>query len=207
MNKSKGFNLIEILVALVVISISLFAVARVQISGMQGMETAKESTSSAVNITNLIERLSKQRDAIRLYLDKHGSYSANQLASDNIVSSSDACPTSPISDVDDAQKAIGCEIDAWASSMVEALGLTDGNGNVDKTALAYGVTIEDQGTDYKYTNTIKYKIPRITIAVMWKKNPGAELDKKSWTINDKRLMTSPDVKSELGYMSMEYIAP
>lgn len=199
MIKNKGFNLIELLVALVVISISLFAVAKVQISGMQGMETAKEATSSAVNITNLIERLSKQRDALRVYLNgSDEKYKQNNLASETIING--ACTKTPTKNAANAKNAIGCEIDAWANSMVESLNLGS------KADLAYGVTIDDEG-DYSYTKTIKYTLPRITIAVMWKKNPGATMNETDYELDDNGLMTPPGVDSELGYMSMEYIAP
>ena len=43
--KSKGFNLIELLVSLVVVALSLFAVAKIQIMGLQSGESAKQSTN------------------------------------------------------------------------------------------------------------------------------------------------------------------
>ncbi len=203
MNKSKGFNLIEVLIALVVISISLFAVARVQIAGMQGMETAKESTSSAVNITNLMERFSKQRDAIRLYLTMNPveGFVRNGLGDMDV--GCDAMQAAIIN-ATQAEQALSCEVEAWASSMVASLNLESPRD------LAYGVTVRDQATNYQYTANISYSIPRITVAVMWKKNPGA----KDMTIADYKLkddgsglMYPPAADSEYGYMSMEYVAP
>lgn len=200
MNKSKGFNLIEVLIALVVISISLFAVARVQIAGMQGMETAKESTSSAVNITNLMERFSKQRDAIRLYLSAHSDgFSKHGLASMDMGCTS--MPTS-ITNADQADQALSCEVEAWASSMVAALNLETSDD------LAFSVLVIDR-QNYEYTTNIRYSIPRITVAVMWKKNPGADMTIADYKLKDdgSGLMYPPAADSELGYMSMEYVAP
>jgi len=48
--KTFGFNLIELLVSLVVVAVSLFAVAKIQIFGLQAGEGSKQSTASTTDI-------------------------------------------------------------------------------------------------------------------------------------------------------------
>ena len=62
--KTFGFNLIELLVSLVVVAVSLFAVAKIQIFGLQAGEGSKQSTASTVSVVNLMERLSGHRQGI-----------------------------------------------------------------------------------------------------------------------------------------------
>ena len=96
MTKSRGFNLIELLVSLVVVAVSLFAVAKIQITGMQTTHGAKQSTSSTVSTVNLLERLSGHRDGLRTLLDAQTSHNVSyQLKS---ADQDDKCNTLPTHD-------------------------------------------------------------------------------------------------------------
>ena len=200
MKKIKGFNLVELLIALIVVSVALFGVAKLQINGMHGMESAKMTTSSVVNVASLIERLSKQRDEIKVYLDTHAKFS--RLKNNN-TPEVDACNvTDTTADANKAGISINCEIDAWVSAAFKTLNLQN------STDICYAVNIS-YDDNYSYNASMMYAIPRITVALKWQKIPGVGWDNGGGgcSVNDSGLMTVPNADSDVGYMSMEYIAP
>lgn len=213
--QARGFNLIELLVSLVVVAVSLFAVAKIQITGMQGVEGAKQSTASTVGVINLIERLSipEHRDGIRTLINKNGSIAESgslrdfntkygHLKCENVPSKDEA--TKPTV----AENAINCEIGGWIESIKNAFNIESDQD------LCMNILIQDvSGDGFIYRTGFVYAIPRITIEYMWRK---AKVDQTlNCTPNSStNLLEKPNYgydatnsDSDIGYSSMEYLLP
>ena len=214
MTKSRGFNLIELLVSLVVVAVSLFAVAKIQITGMQTTHGAKQSTSSTVSTVNLLERLSGHRDGLRTLLDAQTSHNVSyQLKS---ADQDDKCNTLPThdeenSDSSKANLAIECEIKAWVFSVHNSLNL------VESTDICANVFISDI-RDYEYKKNFDYNLPRVIVEYKWRKNPSSsnwgENGSKACVFENNRLNPpvyssnpSADESADVGFSSMEYLLP
>lgn len=214
-NGIKGFNMIELLVSLVVVAVSLFAVAKIQITGMQSVEGAKQTTGSTVSIANIIERLSGHRDGIRAILGNSGNGSANffldKVDALSDVSGCDAVPSADeASSSDKAIKGLKCEIDAWVYSIYNALNLSDAED------ICANITITDvSGTSgYSYKTGFKYSVPMVRVEYKWKKAPSVDSSKLKCTVTDNKLAQpqyshdpAVDETAEIGYSSMEYLLP
>jgi prepilin-type N-terminal cleavage/methylation domain-containing protein len=215
MKKYSGFNLVELLIALIVVSIALFGIAKLQVNGMHSMESAKMTTSSVVNVANLVERFSKIRDEIKVYLDANDKFVAQKSSRSRLVTDDSLCENKPVCATgsgdsignrtgicpESADITLKCEIDAWMASTFETLNLQ----NDDDICYSVRVAYDD---NFEYSPGIKYAIPKVTIALKWKKISGVDWGNGGCSANaDTGLMTVPAVDSDIGYMSMEYIAP
>ncbi len=202
MRKSYGFNLIELLIALILISIALFAIAKLQISGMHSMESAKTTTASVVNVSNLVERLSKDRDEIRTYLESNKSYYIHRSSSASVAEN---CSGGGAGTAAEAKITLDCEVDAWVSATFSTLNLES------KNDICYTVLIRETN-NFSY-GSFSYAIPLITVSLKWKKTTGVDWktsatgDTGCTGNKDTGLMTVPSPDGDIGYMSMEYIAP
>ena len=215
MKSSGGFNLVELLIALIVVSIALFGIAKLQVNGMHSMESAKMTTSSVVNVANLVERFSKTRDEIKVYLDANDKFLAQKTSKSRLVTDENSCINKPACPVtassslgtrtgicpESAAVTLKCEIDAWMASTFETLNLQ----NDDDICYSVRIAYDD---NFEYSPNIRYAIPKVTIALKWKKISGVDWGNGGCAANaDTGLMTVPAVDSDVGYMSMEYIAP
>lgn len=206
MKKNMGFNLIELLISLLVVAIGLFAIAKMQILGIHGVEQSKSSTASTIIVGNVIERLSKQRDAIRIYLDNYGTYTKTGSQLDSGFA--EHCNDTDISEGSSgkAQNALDCEISYWVESLVNAMRLDASDG-------CYRIVIEDSAP-YAYkavetANATYYKIPKIKVSILWNQISGSSAltaDMCNAT-QESGLHKSPALGSNIGFSTMEYLAP
>lgn len=202
MRSSKGFNLVELLIAMIVVSISLFGVAKLQVNGMHGMESAKLTTTSVVSVANLVERLSKQRDEIKVYLDHKAAYTVAGASSASIVPGGASCNSAGADSEEHARLSLDCEIDSWLSATFSTLNLQDSND------ICYAVRISYANANFNYSAGMRYAIPQILVAIKWKKVSGSSWDTGGCNAtNDTGTIAAPGADSDIGYMSMEYIAP
>lgn len=223
--QARGFNLIELLVSLVVVAVSLFAVAKIQITGMQGVEGAKQSTTSTVGVVNIIERLSipEHRDGLRTLIsadshhefktsgtldefnDKYGSLDCNNVPSQAEATNRDV-----------AERAIHCEIGGWIESIKNAFNIASES---DLCMNIYVRDVSDSSHGFSYRNsddgTFAYRIPRITVEYKWKKvDAGSEDD---FCTLENNFLKKPTINystteheyadANIGFSSMEYILP
>ena len=195
--KTFGFNLIELLVSLVVVAVSLFAVAKIQIFGLQAGEGSKQSTASTVSVVNLMERLSGHRQGISKLLktssDGYVIFTLNDVDAMNMSAS--ACSKVPLADEyrnkNSAETGIKCEIDAWIYSVWNSLNL-----------------------EGKKTNE-NFDVPRVAVEYKWRKTPSSDANKMRCTLNDKNRLEPPkfstnadeDETADIGFSSMEYLLP
>lgn len=212
--KTFGFNLIELLVSLVVVAVSLFAVAKIQIFGLQAGEGSKQSTASTVSVVNLMERLSGHRQGISKLL-KTSSDGYIKFTLDNVeamnMSDSD-CSKVPLADEyrnkNSAETGIKCEIDAWIYSVWNSLNL-EGKKDICANILITSVD------DYEYKTGEKFDVPRVAVEYKWRKTPSSAAAKMRCTLNDKNRLKPPkfstnadeDETAEIGFSSMEYLLP
>lgn len=202
--KSKGFNLIELLVSLVVVALSLFAVAKIQIMGLQSGESAKQSTASTVNVVNLMERfdahrvgigslLAKNKGTVTFFLNKNKFEGVN-------------CNNFAIGFDDTDGSGVPCEIDAWIYSVWNSLNLQNDDDICAK------VTIKDV-PGFKYKTGMKYKIPKVMVDYKWRKTPSSSANLNC--VKDGERLPPPvystnvsvDQSAEIGYSTMEYLLP
>lgn len=208
MKKNMGFNLIELLISLLVVAIGLFAIAKMQILGIHGVEQSKSSTASTIIVGNVIERLSKQRDAIRIYLDNQGTYTKTDSQLDSGFAEHCSETETDISEGSSgkAQNALDCEISYWVESLVNAMRLDASDG-------CYRIVIEDSAP-YAYkavetANATYYKIPKIKVSILWNQISGSSAltaDMCNAT-QESGLHKSPAIGSNIGFSTMEYLAP
>lgn len=211
----RGFNLIELLVSLVVVSISLFAIAKIQIMGMHGMESSKETTTSMVNVSSLIDRLSSHRDAVRIYLDNVGDFKTGNVNKTSLnVSNHESCLYEKEStNVNDAKKAIVCEIQFWIDSIYSELNLQN------STDICVNVKVSDSKSELAYSSGFNYAVPKMTVAYAWNKSPDSSSLSSSCSGNDSSTLenfaidnakdsdSNSYADSSVGFVSMEYIMP
>lgn len=209
MKKNMGFNLIELLISLLVVAIGLFAIAKMQILGIHGVEQSKSSTASTIIVGNVIERLSKQRDAIRIYLDKYGTYTrtGSQLDSGFAEHCSESDTDISEGSSGKAQNALDCEISYWVESLVNAmkLGASDGCYRIiieDSAPYAYKAVEETENATY-------YKIPKIKVSILWNQISGSSALTADMcnAFQESGLHQAPAIKSNIGFSTMEYLAP
>ncbi|MCR4554764.1 MAG: prepilin-type N-terminal cleavage/methylation domain-containing protein [Succinivibrionaceae bacterium] len=209
--RAKGFNLIELLVSLVVVAVSLFAVAKIQITGMQSVEGSKQSTSSVVSVANLVERLSAHSTAVRTVSRKggivelfKGASAVNDAHSSQLA---DCGGTKDESNLADAKVVIYCEIDAWIYSVYNALNLRN-----DSDICAFVNIRFTPGYDYK-DDFKGIKIPKILAQYKWKKAPSVSTDINCEATDNKleppKYNTDPsqDETADIGFSAMEYLLP
>lgn len=212
MKKNMGFNLIELLISLLVVAIGLFAIAKMQILGIHGVEQSKSSTASTIIVGNVIERLSKQRDAIRIYLDNpanEGTYTRTGSELNSNFASNCSKSGTDISEgsSENAKNALDCEISYWVESLVNAMKLGASDG-------CYRIIIEDSAP-YAYEaveetkNATYYKIPKIKVSILWNQISGSSALTKEMcnATQESGLHKSPAIKSNIGFSTMEYLAP
>lgn len=221
--QARGFNLIELLVSLVVVAVSLFAVAKIQITGMQGVEGAKQSLTSTVGVVNLIERLSipEHRDGIRTLISSSTNrrfQTSGSLEKFNTLYGDLDCNNVPsqeeATNKNVAERAIQCEIGGWIESIKNAFNIAK-EPDLCMNVFVRDVSDPTNGFIYRTssTRTFAYDIPRLTIEYMWKKvDDGTELDcelennlLKKPTIN--YATESEFADANVGFSSMEYILP
>lgn len=203
--KSRGFNLIELLVALVVVAVALFAVAKIQILGLQSGESAKQSTASTVNVLNLLERLDAHRVGIGNMLDGSDDGISYFMSSAD-TKNGDSCNEFPIGFDDTDGSGVACEIDAWVYSVKNSLNL------VNDEDICANVFIETV-PNFNYKLGMKYRIPKVTVEYKWRKTPSSSAD-INCNLVDNRLPPpkydsnpSNDQTAEIGYSTMEYLLP
>lgn len=212
--KTFGFNLIELLVSLVVVAVSLFAVAKIQIFGLQAGEGSKQSTASTVSVVNLMERLSGHRQGISKLLktssDGYVIFTLNDVDAMNMSAS--ACSKVPLADEyrnkNSAETGIKCEIDAWIYSVWNSLNL-EGKKDICANILITSVD------DYEYKTDENFDVPRVAVEYKWRKTPSSDADKMRCTLNAKNRLEPPkfstnadeDETAEIGFSSMEYLLP
>ena len=225
---TRGFNLIELLVSLVVVAVSLFAVAKIQITGMQGVEGAKQSTSSTIGVVNLIERLSipEHRDGIRTLISTQ---SGNQFAVSGSlkkfnqdfgsVNCEDVPSYEEATNPEVAKRAINCEIGGWIESLKNAFNISS-DEDICMNVLARDVSDSSSGFEYRNDSDgvhhFAYRIPRITVEYKWKKVSSAQFTGTTFCQLDNGLLVRPEISysndtkytdTDIGFSSMEYILP
>lgn len=220
LTRMRGFNLIELLVSLVVVAVSLFAIAKIQITGMQSVEGAKQSAGSTVSVASFIERLSLHREAVRTILDASTAtphsltYLLKSLDDEALNGATSSACKGDLDQlkVDEATTSVVCEIDAWLYSVYNALNLKN-PGDI----CAY-ISISD-ATDYKYKSnssvSFRYAIPVVMVEYKWRQSPtsATSTDDFNCNLKDGHLIKpnltydSKDQSGEIGYSSMEYLLP
>lgn len=81
MRRQLGFNLIEVMVALVILSIGILGMAKLQVTGLQQNQSAYMRSQANLLAYDVIDRMRVNRDAINNYLQvTSGAADANCLA-------------------------------------------------------------------------------------------------------------------------------
>lgn len=120
MHKIRGFTLIEVMVAVVILAIGLLGMATLMMQSLQSSESAYSRSQATVLAYDIIERMraNKVQDPAAPYQSFRVSQAT--ISSDYVLASPNACPNSECSNCDGKSKAIS-DLSQWCQALSNSM--------------------------------------------------------------------------------------
>ena len=132
-HSQRGFNLIEVMVALVVLSIGLLGLAGLQVLGLRYNHQSYERTQATILVNDIIDRMRANPDAARAGDYVSGAPATLPTSYGGCFSASSPCSSSAVAAYDLAE---------WRGAIASQQMLPGGRGSISRNGSVYTVTVQ-----------------------------------------------------------------